>query len=544
MAEEPGRDGRIPITFRIGVTGHRKLADPEALRAPIREALARFRKLLPVPEPVLVVVSALAEGADRLVAEEVLAEKDARLEVALPLAAEDYAGDFLTAESRKEFRDLLHRASDVWQAPAGASREDGYERAGRYVVDRSDAVIALWDGEPSRGQGGTAEIVAYAQRQGVPLACVSTKGDPAVTYALDTERAEVLKVAVAKLQAYNAGVIGPAEAGRQQRDMRRQLMPELTAETRTDPLGLPRAKVADWLFPYLIRADVLALRYQHRFRLLSWLIFALAAAAVAVVAVQANFLPGLNWLAGIEVAFLLALLSILRMNRRWRLHDQWISCRFLAERLRSSYFLTLAGTGDRGTRPVRLAHFYDSSEAWIERALTEVMAHRPRLDHGPGQVASLRDYLSRCWIGSQIRYHHDAGRQQGTFDDRLVLATEGLFLLTLVAAFIHMFSGSMLDALGVHGSRDFWEKLIIVVSITVPAVGAAFHGVGTQRQFRRQSERYRRMERLLTQVQREMDGAGSLERVREVAAETEQLMREENSDWFGVMRFHDMELIT
>jgi len=41
-----------------------------------------------------------------------------------------------------------------------------------------------------------------------------------------------------------------------------------------------------------------------------------------------------------------------------------------------------------------------------------------------------------------------------------------------------------------------------------------------------------------------MNNAVSLERVREVAAETERIMREENSDWFGVMRFHDMELIT
>ena len=38
--------------------------------------------------------------------------------------------------------------------------------------------------------------------------------------------------------------------------------------------------------------------------------------------------------------------------------------------------------------------------------------------------------------------------------------------------------------------------------------------------------------------------ATTIEQIREVAAATEQVMREENSDWFGVMRFHDMELIT
>ena len=49
---------------------------------------------------------------------------------------------------------------------------------------------------------------------------------------------------------------------------------------------------------------------------------------------------------------------------------------------------------------------------------------------------------------------------------------------------------------------------------------------------------------MLAQVQAEMREATTLEHVRAAAAETERVMREENSDWFGVMRFHDMELIT
>ena len=43
----PGDDGRIPFTFRIGVTGHRDLADPDALRAPIREAVRQLKEIVP-----------------------------------------------------------------------------------------------------------------------------------------------------------------------------------------------------------------------------------------------------------------------------------------------------------------------------------------------------------------------------------------------------------------------------------------------------------------------------------------------------------------
>src|SRR5690349_11617743 len=41
-------DGRIPFTLRIGVTGHRDLADPDALRPRIREAIVWLLTLVPV----------------------------------------------------------------------------------------------------------------------------------------------------------------------------------------------------------------------------------------------------------------------------------------------------------------------------------------------------------------------------------------------------------------------------------------------------------------------------------------------------------------
>jgi hypothetical protein len=427
------------------------------------------------------------------------------------------------------------------------SREDAYERAGRYVVDRSDAIIALWDGEPARGQGGTAAIVAYARKRGVPLVWIRTKDDPEIVCELDTARASVIKEAACKLYEYNVSVIDASVFHSQASALREQLMPDMTADTGADPLGLSRGKAADWLIPYFVRADVLALRHQQRFRLLSWLIFALAAAAVAVVAIQTNFLPGRGGLAAIEVIFLVFLLIILRVNRQVRLHDRWISYRFLAERLRSGYFLALAGTGDRRERSARLVYLSDSSEAWIERALAEVMARRPELDTSPPDMTSLRDYLNSYWIGSQISYHKKTAFLQRRWDDRLIRATVLLFVLTLIAAFLHMLGTNFSHMLEIdeHDSlKSFLERLIIVVSITVPAIGAAIHGIGTQRQFRRHSERYARMADLLAQVHEEMGRAAVLERVRQVAAETEQIMREENSDWFGVMRFHDMELIT
>jgi hypothetical protein len=59
-----------------------------------------------------------------------------------------------------------------------------------------------------------------------------------------------------------------------------------------------------------------------------------------------------------------------------------------------------------------------------------------------------------------------------------------LFGITLVAAVLHMLGT------GEHGDhKSHWAVLLIVLSISVPAIGAAVHGVGTQRQFRRHSQR-------------------------------------------------------
>lgn len=536
----PGGEGRVPFTFRIGVTGHRQLADPASLKPAIRDAVrGLMERLLGVTgtRPALLIISALAEGADRLVATELLDQSGAELEAALPLPREDYLGDFESEDSKAAFTDLLDRASAVWQAPASESREEAYERAGRYVVDRADAVIALWDGGRPRGRGGTATVVAYARERGVPLAWVPATGRPAPAYVLDPQRAENIKEAARELREYNAAAIPdfPSWVSLE----RERLKLGNAAEGHPESLRQERENVAAWIVPYFVRADVLARRLERRFKVMSAAMFLAAAAAVTVVAAQVTFAAQLHWIVAAEVVLLLFLLGAPLISRRRRLLDRWISYRFLAERLRSGYFLALAGTGDRRERPGREAYLSDPSEAWISRALTEIMGRRPDVGIGPADVASLRDYLSDCWINGQIIYHETTARRRGAWENRLLTVTSVLFGITLVAAVLHLLG------VGEHGEhRSEWGLVLVVLSICVPAIGAAVHGIRTQSQFRRHCQRSTRMAGMLEHLETDMSQAHSLERIREVAAETERLMREENNDWFGVMRFHDMELIT
>jgi hypothetical protein len=127
--------------------------------------------VLSFPGRPLAVVSALAEGADRLVAQRGLAI-GAKLEVILPLPVDEYQRDFDTGSSRQAFATLLAQAASVTELPIAEPRDAAYEAAGLAVLERSDVVIAVWDGRKAQGRGGTGAIVAEARRRGLPVAWV------------------------------------------------------------------------------------------------------------------------------------------------------------------------------------------------------------------------------------------------------------------------------------------------------------------------------------------------------------------------------------
>lgn len=155
----------------IGVTGHRTLLEPEALERRVEDILQRLARLFAasgLPVPLLTVASPLAEGADRLVAQVVLRRPRARLHALLPLPPDEYRMDFCE-QSQQEFDALLGRAEQILVVPPALSRTAAYAAAGLAVLDRCRILIALWDGLPARGVGGTGDVVAEARRRSVPL---------------------------------------------------------------------------------------------------------------------------------------------------------------------------------------------------------------------------------------------------------------------------------------------------------------------------------------------------------------------------------------
>jgi hypothetical protein len=149
---------------RVGITGHRDLT-PRTIELVTRA----FEELLP-GYPDLIGVTALAEGADQLFARAVLAQ-GGTLEVLVPSA--EYRS---LREDVGEYDTLLAAAARVTRLPFDSDGPNAHMAAGLVVIERSDLVLAVWDGQPARAFAGTADFVRYARQEGVPVTVVWPPG--------------------------------------------------------------------------------------------------------------------------------------------------------------------------------------------------------------------------------------------------------------------------------------------------------------------------------------------------------------------------------
>lgn len=84
-------------------------------------------------------------------------------------------------------------------------------------------------------------------------------------------------------------------------------------------------------------------------------------------------------------------------------------------------------------------------------------------------------------------------------------------------------------------------SVLIFLAIVLPAFAGALSGIHVQREFHRNAERYGRMAPYLLAIERRI-AASDRASIRALAQEVADLMLNENSDWFTVMRFRDFEL--
>ena len=219
MSRRPARlksPSRAPLAFRVGIIGHRPNRLPGdqerldrirwTLRAVLEEVKAAVSAFGDLPEakelyvgsrPILRAISPLAEGTDRMFAEEAI-ELGYELVCPMPFSQEEFENDFLPPsalepESRGRFRALIERA----RRGAGLTKLEldgersashrAYAAAGRVVLNQSDLLIAVWDGGDSAGEGGTVETLREAADFHLPVLWIDAEAPQAWQLLVDPD---------------------------------------------------------------------------------------------------------------------------------------------------------------------------------------------------------------------------------------------------------------------------------------------------------------------------------------------------------------------
>ncbi len=146
---------------KVGITGHQRLDDPGSWGW-VESTIAAELALL---SPPLTALSSLAVGADQMFAL-MLLRLGGGVRAVIPFV--DYERTF-GSETIDTYRDLLSRSESVDVLPKQDTDEESYLAAGKRVVDQADVIVAVWNGFPAKGKGGTADIVAYAIGKGIPV---------------------------------------------------------------------------------------------------------------------------------------------------------------------------------------------------------------------------------------------------------------------------------------------------------------------------------------------------------------------------------------
>ncbi len=426
---------RLPLV--IGVTGHRDLRTDELpeIRERVRtlfvDLMARY------PTRKLQLLSPLAEGADRLVAEVALS-LDIGIRVVLPMPRALYYTDFSSAESVTEFNALYRRAADVLTLPLarynslesirtpGPARDLQYAQAGVFLSAHCHILLALWDGQTSGKLGGTAQVVRFHHQDIMPgyttrtvasqqmlvddesdLIChivcsrEGPEGAPAAGFAPlevwwftnDLHEPRTRELPEQHLLIFRRSSEFSEDATRFRADIEAGRQPLLPTEaTRDLPPGLASIDhlfcIADWLAIHYQGLTLRTLKCTHILAFLMGLMFILFSDLRTREVFMFVFL----------VLFLVAAtIQKLAVKRAW--HRKYLDYRALAEGLRVQFYLAAAGVTSDNESKFTHDNFLQTQDpelGWIRNVMRVAGT---RVDAEPAVTASGLEFTIREWIG-------------------------------------------------------------------------------------------------------------------------------------------------
>jgi len=488
----------IPSLWFVGFSGHRKIANPGIARVVEKELQALIGRV----EGLLIGHSSVAVGADQIFLGE-CERLGLPIEVSLPLPAEEFRKDFSDGEWAGA-EGLVERAVRVNTLRTGEQRPGAYRTCGVEVVDTSDIVMVVWNGEVAAGIGGTGEIVRYARDLGKPLVWIHSES------------------LVVVHENFPAGRFSDPQV---------KLLCRALRGSAWRPKSLNPAECRVAVETLFASADSFASAAAPNVRRLSVAVIALNLVAAALGSIgaaleAAGWAPASPPLQGIAILQLVLLLAVFGVTATHFLagrKTRWLTCRFIAEFCRS-----LLATWEVAPGIERLPRAMLPEYAHLTRSLTFL--------NDVGQCVASQDALHTYMSGRvdhQIQYYEEksAGLDRSQFQLRAILWTTTILapIFSAICVLRLRFGvGSTLD--------NVTAGVMQSASVLLPVLGTSILSLLFIYEISRRLSQNHRMVGVLKSAKARLDACPG-PAAEPVIRHVEQALMSENVDWYFHNRY-------
>lgn len=451
----------------VGFAGHRAVPD----RAAAKEAILRELELVPSEmNDEFVGISSAASGADLLFLD-ACRELGMKTVILLPFARERFIDDF---DDPKEWNHACECIGAAWWTevcPGGEAAPEAYHVVAREILDVAVRMIFLWDGQPPRGLGGTAESVAEARKMMIPSRIIDT----------------------ATLVA------------------RWEINPPLTPGSDPTFDDLPPAADVRELFELLDRRAAGSAPKSRGFAAASMSLNHLAGVTQAVMVAFAAVAAEAGAMIKLVLVTLASWLPRLGKTLRWQ--KQWVRDRVRAELLRS-----LLATHEPGSplHPPAI-ELFEKEKAFLQTAALRLVPSRL------GWQAARDAYLDERMDG-QIRYLQAkgdlAGRRMRIFGKLFTIASLGAVTLGAVVVVMSFMGGKA------------WRPLSLASDI-LPGFSAWLLAMISVFEFKRRANLYHQLVKELKRLRPIVASAQCASEVTRGMRQVERLLLNELWEWQG-----------
>ncbi len=529
------------MTFNVGITGHVELheADQKMLVSRIDKVLEKIKNeiankyektkafnLYVDEPPVLRMISMLAEGSDRIVAECAL-KQNFILQCPLPMAREEYKNDFGTEDSKNEFDALLAQADSVLEIEACAkNRSRAYQNSGQVMLGQIDLLLAVWKGIDSDLIGGTSDIVDIARHHDIPVIWIHSKAPHEISFLYgemlskhwedETEKA-IGKILLPwnindKEQLFSDTYFKEKTGRKSHMNLYNNLKALLLGShnKKVPSADTPAPEKGNFYKEHYLAhyncADDFAQYYRDIYRscgVIRQLLPFFASIGLALgfytslfggpngaPAAQKQVIDIVSNIGFMIQAICFVLIIFLgKLEKKSHWHQKSMDYRALAELLRQMEYLSPAGLVVRGLRTP--AFNKNVSASWINwqfRAISRE-AGLPSGRINKPKLGEFMRFLDDNIIHGQLSYHDDNSRKMDLISLRIESFGRSIYyasvLIYVVRVVVHIAtSGTMFTALGSE-QRGYISTFFNMLSMVVPLFSSLAFGLSSQEGFGR-----------------------------------------------------------